>query len=132
MLVASIEVVAATAICRLRGEADAVNAAELRATIADLADHRRVVLDFSGVSIIDSAGLGCVIVGVRRMQAAGAAIVLSSPRRTVHRRLLTLGVERVVAIVDTIGEALALLEQLPVPCPGASSSEPARAQPLGA
>ena len=106
------ETVDGTAICRVQGDADASNAAPLREALVALTAYPRVILDFSGVPFIDSAGLACVITGARRVHAANGDIVLSSARRAVRRLLGTVGMERVLPITDTIEEAFAKLDEL--------------------
>lgn len=110
MFAVRIETVDRTAICRLHGEVDAATAAEVREALVAVSAYRRVVLDFSGVPFIDSAGLGCLIAGARRVHAANGDIVLSSARRAVNRLLLTVGMDRVMPMTDTLDEALTLLD----------------------
>lgn len=105
----TIEIVDAVTICRIHGEADSASASALRETMSTLSAHPSVVLDFSGVPFIDSAGLGTVIGGTRRVRAAGGDIVLCSARRSIHRLLHTVGMDRILPIVDTLSEAIALL-----------------------
>ncbi len=100
-----------TAICRVQGEVDAASAPAFRETMGELAAYRRVVLDFSGVPFIDSAGLGTLIAGTRRVRADQGDIVLCSARRAVNRLLHTVGMDRVLPIVDTVPAALHLLDQ---------------------
>lgn len=106
MFAVRIETVDGTAICRVHGVADATTAAALRESMSALAAYRRVVIDFSGVPFIDSAGLGCLIAGSRRIHAAGGEVVLCSARRSVHRLLHTVGMDRILPIVDTVSTAL--------------------------
>ncbi|MBW3555772.1 MAG: STAS domain-containing protein [Actinobacteria bacterium] len=110
MFAIRIEMLGSTAICRVQGDADAANAPALRECVVALTEYRKVILDFSGVAFIDSAGLGCLIAGVRRIRAADGDVVLCSARRAVHRVLQTVGMDRVLPIVATIDEALAVLE----------------------
>lgn len=111
MFAVRIETVDDTAICRVQGDVDAANAATLRESLVALTVHPKVVLDFSGVPFIDSAGLGCLIAGARRIHAADGDVVLSSARRAVHRLLHTVGMDRVLPIVETMDEALAVLNE---------------------
>ena len=107
----TIETVEGVAVCRVHGEADSASASVLREAMGTLAAHRRVVLDFSGVPFIDSAGLGTVIGGVRRVRAAGGDIVLCSAKRSIDRLLHTVGMDRILPIVDTLADAIAVLDQ---------------------
>ena len=110
MFAVRIETVDRTAICRLEGEVDAATATDLREALVALTAYRRVILDFSGVPFVDSAGLGCLIAGARRIHAANGDIVLSSARRAVHRLLLSVGMDRVMPMTDTLDEALSVLD----------------------
>lgn len=112
MFAVRIEAVDGTAICRLQGDADAASAAALREALVALTAYRKVVLDFSGVAFIDSAGLGCLIAGARRIHAAEGDVVLCCPRRAVGRVLRTVGMERVIPMTETIDEAIACLDEL--------------------
>lgn len=111
MFAISIETVDDTAICRVHGEADAASAPQLREALIGLTAHRKVIVDFSGVPFIDSAGLGCLIAGARRVHDVDGYIVLSSARRAVHRLLHTVGMDRVMPIVETMREAFDLLAE---------------------
>lgn len=111
--VETLATIGTTAICHVEGELDAASAADLREALATLTAFERVVLDFSEVPFIDSAGLACLIAGVRRVHASNGDVVLSSARRAVHRLLLTVGMERVLPITDTIAEAMAVLDAAP-------------------
>ena len=102
----TIETVDDIAIARIHGEADSASASMLRQAMSTLAAYRKVVLDFSGVPFIDSAGLGTVIGGTRRIRGAGGDIVLCSARRSIDRLLRTVGMDRILPIVDTLSEAL--------------------------
>jgi anti-sigma B factor antagonist len=109
MFAVRIETVEGTAVCRVHGEVDAASAAALRAALVELTAHPRVVLDFSGVPFIDSAGLGCLIAGARRIHAGDGAVVLCSARRAVDRLLHTVGMDGVIPIVATLSEAFEVL-----------------------
>lgn len=111
MFAVRIETVDRTAVCRVNGEVDAASAAELREALVALTAYRRVILDFSGVPFIDSAGLGCLIAGARRIHAADGDIVLCSARRAVDRLLHTVGMDGVLPIVDSVQDAFELLRE---------------------
>lgn len=124
-----IETVDKTAICRVQGDADAAHAPALRECVVALAAYRKVVLDFSGVAFIDSAGLGCLIAGARRIHAADGDVVICSARRAVHRLLHTVGMDRVLPIVATMDEAIAVLDGSADPVVDPLRNAPPRMQP---
>ena len=92
-------------ICHLAGELEALTAAELRETSAALCGTARVVFDLSEVLFIDSAGLGALIGGIRRIRENGGEVVLCSARAPINRLLKTVGLDRVVSITATPAEA---------------------------
>lgn len=107
----TIETADGVAICRIHGEADSASASQLREAMSELSTHRGVILDFSGVPFIDSAGLGTIIGGTRRIRGNGGDIVLCSARRSIDRLLHTVGMDRILPIVDTLSEAISLLTE---------------------
>jgi anti-anti-sigma factor len=114
MFSVNIETAGRTAICRLHGEVDSASAGALREAMVALSAFRSVVLDFSGVPFIDSAGLGTVIGGTRRIREKGGQVALCAARRSIDRLLHTVGMDRVLPIVPSLTDALEQLEQ-PVP-----------------
>lgn len=102
----NIEEVDRVAVCRIHGEVDSASASVLREAMGTLAAYQRVVLDFSGVPFIDSAGLGTVIGGTRRIRTADGDIALCSARRSIHRLLYAVGMDRILPIFDTLPQAL--------------------------
>lgn len=106
----NIESVEHVAVCRIHGEVDSASASALREAMGALTAYRRVVLDFSGVPFIDSAGLGTIIGGTRRVRAADGEIALCSARRSIHRLLHTVGMDRILPIFDSLPEALRSFE----------------------
>lgn len=107
MFAVRIEVVDRVAVCRPTGELDMESAPALREAMAALAAFPSVVIDFSGVPFIDSAGLGALIAGARRVRESGGDIVLCAPRKGIARLLTTAGMDRVLRVVDTLPEAVA-------------------------
>jgi anti-anti-sigma factor len=68
----------------LFGELDMASAPTLTAALAATVDGSPVVLDVSGLTFIDSVGVGCLF-GVWRR--TGYPVVIRSPRRQVARLL---------------------------------------------
>ncbi len=106
MFAVRIETEGGIAICRVQGDCDAAHAAALRESLVALTAYRQVVLDFSGVAFIDSAGLGCLIAGARRIHDVDGDIVLCSARRAVNRLLHTVGMDRVLPLIGSLDEAI--------------------------
>ena len=96
-------------VCRPRGDLDAFTVVGFRQAIADVPTASPVIIDLSGVPFIDSAGLGALIGGIRRIRDLGGDAVIAT-NRPVHRNLLhTTGFDRIVTITDDVDGAAAVL-----------------------
>ncbi len=93
------------------GEVDMYTAPQLKECMLDLIDGgaRRIVIDLSAVTFIDSTALGVLIGGVRRLHGADGAMALVVTSRPVERVLSITGLDRVFSIHATLDEALAAL-----------------------
>ena len=56
---------------------------------------RRLVLDFSGVSFMDSSGIGLIIGRAAKAEEVGAAVVVTGLNGTLGRIVRMSGVERI-------------------------------------
>ena len=71
---------------RVSGELDLLTVPQLRDALAGLGGRDRgVVLDFSGVSFVDSSGLGLLLSMARTAEAKGGWLVVRSPSAAVRR-----------------------------------------------
>lgn len=103
------ETVDGFAVCRPHGDLDAFTVVRFREAIAEIPSDSIVIFDLSGVPFIDSAGLGALVGGIRRIRDLGGEAVVST-NRPVHRNLLhTTGFDRIVRITDDVNEAVAVL-----------------------
>ncbi|MDQ3640118.1 MAG: STAS domain-containing protein [Actinomycetota bacterium] len=93
------------AVIQVAGELDSFSACELRAGIADVLGRPAVILDIRYVPFVDSAGLGAIVGGIRRLREAGASVALCCTRSSVLRLLMTTGLDRIVPIADSPAEA---------------------------
>jgi anti-sigma B factor antagonist len=96
-----------TLVC-LTGDLDALSVSRLRETIARLSPGADTVFDLSGVPFIDSAGLGALIAGVRRVREAGARAMVVSSRANVVRLLRVTGFDRIAPVHPSLDEAIAV------------------------
>ena len=89
------------------GELDASNAVLLREALEAVADEAAVVIDLRDVPFMDSAGLGALVGGIRRLRVRGAAVALCVRRGAVQRLLAATGFEGIVPTFRSLEEARA-------------------------
>ena len=73
---------------------------------------RRILLDMSGVSYIDSSGIGWLIGSQKSFRAAGGKLALHSVQPQVHQLLGLLKLDRIIPMTESAAagrEALAAL-----------------------
>lgn len=95
----------------LTGELDADTARHLRSLVAEhlLAGPGNLVLDLSGLSFVDSAGLAAMISADKGVRRAGMRLVLAAPRAPVRTIMRLTGIDAVLTTADTVPDALMLL-----------------------
>ncbi len=98
---------------RPAGELDAYTVAQFREALGELAEENRVVIDLSDVPFMDSAGLGALIGGIRRIREAGGRITVACARPNLMRLLHTTGFDRIVPVEEAVDEAVAALDRDP-------------------
>jgi anti-sigma B factor antagonist len=98
-------------ICRPVGELDAFTVSQFRQALSELASVPRLLIDLSGVPFVDSAGLGALIGGIRRVRELGGAVAVCSTRPTLTRLLSTTGFDRIVTVADNPADAAAALTE---------------------
>jgi anti-sigma B factor antagonist len=97
----------------VHGELDFEGAPNLRLALIEAIDEnpgRRVVVDLEGVDFIDSAGLGVLVGGLKRVRAAKGELVLVATGRSVVRVLELTGLTRVFEIHPSRAAALGISE----------------------
>lgn len=103
------------AVVRVAGELDSFTAPELRAGIAGVLARPGTIVDIREVPFVDSAGLGALVGGIRRLREAGAAVALCCTRSSLLRLLQMTGLDRIVAVTDSPAEARRVIRDAPVP-----------------
>ena len=93
------------------GELDAYSVAQFREAFSQVAAEQRLLVDLSGVQFMDSAGLGALIGGIRKVRDNEGAIAVFSTRAAISRLLHTTGFDRIVPVKEDLAEALAALNQ---------------------
>jgi anti-sigma B factor antagonist len=93
-------------VCRPSGELDASTVAAFREHLAGFVGNGSLVIDLCDVPFMDSAGLGALIGGIRRIRDAGGAVGVVCDRPSVLRLLHTTGFDRIVDVSPTLDEAV--------------------------
>jgi anti-sigma B factor antagonist len=87
-------------VCALEGELDSFTAASLHGILARVGATERLVVDMSGVKFVDSAGISALVAGARNQRGLGSDVVLAVPAAHMRRLFRTVGLDRIVALVD--------------------------------
>ena len=98
-------------ICRLSGEVDAYTVGEFREALSGITDVERLIIDLSEVPFMDSAGLGALIGGIRRVREAEGDVAVVSNTASLNRLLHTTGFDRIVPVCEGLEEALTALDE---------------------
>ena len=96
------------AVITAAGEIDAATADTLATAVSGaLADgYPKVLVDFAGVTFIDSTGLGVLVKSHRSAVAAGAVFAVVHPTPQTRKLIRVLGLDQLLRIYDTHEEAL--------------------------
>jgi anti-sigma B factor antagonist len=91
----------------LEGEVDLYTAPELKQELHRLVGDgaKRIVIDMTQTTFIDSTTLGVLLSVVKRVRPEGGSVVLVCPDRNVKRIFEITLLDRVFTIVDTREEA---------------------------
>ncbi len=87
------------AVCQPIGELDAYTVTEFREALGAAACVGGKVIDLSEVPFMDSAGLGALIGGIRRIRDIGGDVAVVCDRPAVLRLLHTTRFDRMVSVV---------------------------------
>ena len=109
MFEVQVEVAEDHTVCRAVGELDAYTVGEFREALNGVDETARLVVDLNGVPFMDSAGLGALIGGIRRVRDGGGAIAVLCDRPAITRLLHTTGFDRIVPMVETMAAVLEAL-----------------------
>lgn len=94
-------------IISLRGRLDALTAPELREEFREFIanGHNRLVLEFSGVTFVDSSGISVIITLLKAATANGGDVVLAKLPATVRSILELTRLNKVFRIHDDVDVA---------------------------
>lgn len=90
-----------TVIARLSGEVDHHNAKDIRSDIDLAIDRhhpRQLVLDFDGVTFMDSSGIGLVIGRYNSIKQYGGSIVIENTGSQIKKVMRLAGLDRLAII----------------------------------
>lgn len=90
------------------GEIDVYSAPKLRQQLADLVDLGRykLILDMEALEFLDSAGLGVLVGGLKRVRAYGGSLSLVCTQDRILRLFRITGLTMVFPIYATVSEAI--------------------------
>jgi anti-sigma B factor antagonist len=97
-------------LCRPSGEIDAYTVGSFREALTNLAESDRLLIDLSDVPFMDSAGLGALIGGIRKVREAEGAVAVSCDRPALIRLLHTTGFDRIVPVTETLEDGVDALD----------------------
>lgn len=89
------------AVAALKGEIDHHNAKELRAELDRFivsAQPRQLAIDLSGITFMDSSGIGLIMGRSKLMKECGGSLEVRDPQPYIKRVLKLAGLERIVKI----------------------------------
>ncbi len=93
------------------GAIDVSRALELRDVLAAQVSEagRRVLVDLSGVTLVDSSGIGIFVTAHRQAEAAGSVFALAGAPGPVGRVFELTRTNKLLRIYDTVADGLAAL-----------------------
>ena len=92
-------------VLHLRGDLDSSTVAAFREAIAQAGPETAAVIEMSDVPFLDSAGIGALIGGIRRLRELGGDVAVASPRPALKRVLHMTGFDRIVPVTDSVEQA---------------------------
>jgi anti-sigma B factor antagonist len=95
-------------VVRLAGELDLYNAADVREALLQVCAEQpgRLVVDLAQVDFVDSTALGVLIEARSKLQNR-QSFLLAAPGRETHRALTISGLDRHLAVHESVDAALA-------------------------
>ena len=103
------------AVVEVTGEIDMACDQPIRAAVADQLDRRPagLVLDLTRVDFFGSTGISTLISAHEMADERGKKLHVVAPQRAVRRPLQVTGVADVLALYDSVDEAVAALKPVP-------------------
>jgi anti-sigma B factor antagonist len=94
-------------VVRVSGELDMDTRPMLEDLLQEVVDQgaRHVVLDFAGVTFMDSSGLGLLVVSLKALRDKGGRLCLAQVQKPVRKVLVLSAVDTVLPVYDTVAAA---------------------------
>jgi anti-sigma B factor antagonist len=107
--IADEEIDSETQVIELGGEIDLYTAPEFKERMVELIEDgkKRIVVDLSSATFIDSTTLGVLVGGVKRLRPAGGSLALVCTDQNITKIFEITGLDRVFPIHASRDEALA-------------------------
>jgi anti-sigma B factor antagonist len=95
-------------IVAVRGEVDIYTAPRLRELLVELTGdgHHRIVVDLEGVDFLDSAGLGVLVGGLKRLRSHNGDLLLVCTKHRILKVFEITGLMKVFSIFDSVDSAI--------------------------
>lgn len=96
-------------IVHMNGELDHHSAEEVRNKIDDRIDRdeiKKLIMDFKGVTFMDSSGIGVVIGRYKKLNAKEGKVAITEAKNTVEKVFTLSGMNKIIDIYNTLDDAL--------------------------
>ena len=96
-------------VANLIGELDHHSAEEVRVKIDDRIDRdniKKIILNFGGVTFMDSSGIGVVVGRYKKISSKGGALCVADVNRGVNRVFELSGLFKIIDSYNDVAEAL--------------------------
>ena len=96
-------------IVSIKGELDHHSAEEVRSKIDDRLDRdglNKLIMDFSGVSFMDSSGIGVVIGRYKKLKLKNGSMCIAAATDLVKRIFELSGLFKIIKLYDSVEEAV--------------------------
>jgi anti-sigma B factor antagonist len=101
-----------TMIITISGDLDIVTSPQLDESLTQAeADHNTIILDFGGVTFLDTSALAVIVGHWKTAEANGGTLALASARYRYTKTLWITGLADRLTLYDTVDDGLAALAQ---------------------
>ena len=104
-----LEVIGTTLVVKIDGEIDHHNTAKIKAEIEremNLNNIVNLILDFDGVTFMDSSGIGMIMGRYKKVQKLGGRVIISSATPQIKRIIEMAGLHGIMQVTPDVKRAL--------------------------